>query len=184
MDKDFTLTKLCDELYIHFSKCINDISIQECPELIIDLMEHPEYEDVLNTPTVYSQKDAVYKIDEINNITRFRKHKYICNALKYENKLCFFKVLETDESGFGTNYYSPKSMMKLPRVEIFEDGVFLSEKTNIKDTTEIKLECWQINLNSQRFKKKWSWFGGGRKSNKKRDGSKKNKKKKKSTQRK
>ena len=182
MDKDFTLTKLCDELYNHFSKCINDISIQECPELIIDLTEHHEYEDVLNPPTEYSQKDdAVYKIDGINNITRFRKDKYYCNALKYENKLYFFKVLETDDSGLGTKYYSS---MKLPRVEIFEDGVFLSEKRNKKDTTEIKMECWQINLNPQRFKKKWSWFGGGRKSNKKRDGSKKNKKKKKSTQRK
>ena len=182
MDEDFTLTKLCDVLYNHFSKCINTKNIQECPEHIIDLTKHPKYEDVLNTPTEYSQNDdAVYKIDGINNITRFRKHKYICNALKYENKLCFFKVLETDESDFGTKYYSP---INLPRVEIFEDGVFLSKIVNIKDTPEMKLECWQINLNPQRFKKKWSWFGGGRKSNKKRDGSKKNKKKKKSTQRK
>jgi hypothetical protein len=160
-----------DKLYTHFSKCIND-SRPECPEVIIDLEEN----SVLNLPITSNVE--VDKIDG-TNITKFRADENYFNALAFENKLYFFKVLESDDSGLGTTYYSS---MKLPRVQIFQDGVFLSEKRNEKNTSE-KLDCWQIKVTPPP-KKTWWW--GGRKSNKKRNGSKKNKnkKKKKSTQRK
>jgi hypothetical protein len=149
---NFTLTQLCDELQNYFKKCINDTSIQECPELVINLTEHPEYETVLNTPTTYnnysSSNDEVVKIDGIK-VTKFREPKNYFNALKYEGKLYFFKVLETDgeqdKSNLGTKYYSSNN---LPRVQIFEDGVFLSQLRNKKDTPETKLDGWQINLNA------------------------------------
>ena len=178
--QNFTLTELGDKLNTFFKKCINNTGIQECPELIIDLIKHPEYENVLNTSTTSNVE--VVKIDGIN-VTKFRADNNYYNVLKYQGNLYFFKVLEIDDSLSsirGTTYYST---MNLPRVEIFQDGVFLSKIRKKKDTSE-KLDCWQIKVISPEKK---SWFGAGRKSNKKRYGSKKNKNKKKnkkSTQRK
>jgi len=101
--------------------------------------------------------------------------------LKYEGKLYFFKVLETGGekyvSNFGTKYYSSKN---LPRVQIFEDGVFLSELKNKKDTPETKLDGWQINLSAisptKRLGKNSRY--GGRKSRRSRKSKKQNKSRK------